>query len=120
MKEITLNGKTYTLAFNLAAEMAYEDMAGHALDPASLFASPKAGELAHILAATIIGSDQNPQFDINADLLYNPNREEVTAAINEALAVMLEWLRIPAQAEAHVPADEEPAEHTEESESPNS
>lgn len=91
MQKIKLLGKEVNIAFNLATEIAYEQITGEAfaIDKLSFTKNAVALYMAAIIA-------NNPDIDITTeDIISKASGAEVKALSNSIYAEMKAWMNIP-------------------------
>jgi len=93
-KEITINGKTYPVVFNMKTILGYEQISGK-----SFFGEDfsKMGERLALIAAAVISAGGKEELSIedmmNADKLELVN--EILAAYNVVIGMVKEFFKIP-------------------------
>lgn len=98
-KEITLFGQPTPLAFNLGAQIAYEDITGQAFELTQI-TTVKARTALYM--ACIIAADENTPITMD-QLLAAENPEDIQT-IDEAVAEMIRaWFHLPATAQKEEP-----------------
>ena len=91
MQKINLLGKEVNIAFNLATEIAYEQITGEAFGIEKLSFTKNA--VALYMAAIIAN---NPDIDITTeDIISNASGAEVKALSDAIYAEMKAWMNIP-------------------------
>ena len=90
-KQITLLGNQYKIAFNMATEIAYEEISGQGFDMEAL---AKTKNTAILYLAAILAN--NPDSDLTLDdILFRATLPEIAELRTAVLDSMTEWMRIP-------------------------
>ena len=113
MKHITFAGNELKIAFNLATEIAYEDITGKPFSIADVIYVDDKGNstqnekaFVYVAISSVIANNQDS--DVDADtILLNENKDEVENLMSTVAHEMLAWFKITPIAEEHVPAPEE-------------
>lgn len=97
MTQITLNGKTYKLGFNLATWLAYEQATGHSIieDLAKIHDDLNNGRYEGIIKVAVLElSTSNMNEEINVDEVMSglDNQEKTIELINAASTEMLAYI----------------------------
>ena len=93
-KEITINGKTYPVVFNMKTILGYEQISGK-----SFFGEDfsKMGERLALIAAAVISAGGKEEFSIddmtNADTMELV--QEIIAAYNVVIGMIIKFFKIP-------------------------
>lgn len=91
-QQITLLGETLTIVFNMACQIAFEEITGK---PFNDFDSNKTKDIFALDYAVI--SVNNPDTDITADrLMREANAQDMKTLNNAITAALMEWNDIPA------------------------
>ena len=109
-RKITILGEEVAISFNMAVEIAYEDISGDAFDVDSL--KSQKNSIALYMAAIIAN---NPDTEITVDrLLKEAKAREITALSQAVIQSMLEWLEIPTVMKKTEDEEPKPEETTDE------
>lgn len=102
-KRITILGEEVTIAFNMAVEIAYEEISGTTFDMDAL---SKTRNTVALYAATIIAN--NPETKITLeDIMYKVSMPEIMALRTAVLEAMNEWIKMPEVMQKEVSEEEE-------------
>ena len=105
-KHITFLGEEVKIAFNMAVEIAYEEISGQMFDLDSL---SKTKNTAILYAAAILAN--NPQSEVSVDdILFRATLPEIAELRTAVLDCMADWMKIPQvmKEEKKAEEDEEP------------
>lgn len=104
MEKVIINGEELAIKFNLATELAYEELTGKIFNAADIFVEKdKINTKALLFSAIGCVIANNPESKIDGDyILKNATREETSNLAAAATKALIEWLNIPAMAEKHV------------------
>ena len=110
-KEITLNGKTYPVAFTIKTMMGFEEIVGHSFFDEKEFSSFGV-RIAIIIAAILAANkDADITFDELVDIDDLEGLKELGVAFNTVMEMSAEFFHIP-----EVIKKDEPAQPTEDNE----
>lgn len=111
-QQITLLGETLTIVFNMACQIAFEEITGK---PFNDFDSQKSKDILALDYAVI--SVNNPDSNITADrLMREANAQDMKVLNNAITAALMDWNDMPAtfadDEDAPVPSEDSTAEPT--------
>lgn len=97
-KEITLCGKTVTLAYCFATEIAFLQYTGKSLEE---YEPGNAEHIIYLILSSILSYynslPEKPKAPVvDTDLMYHATPEELTNALSVALELRREWYQLPA------------------------
>lgn len=98
-KEISILGQNVTLAFNLAAQIAYEDITGKAFELTNI---KSVKDRTALYMACIIAGDENTNIKID-QLLTELKGDELIVLDNAVAEMIKQWIHIPDTAQKEEP-----------------
>lgn len=111
-QQITLLGETLTIVFNMACQIAFEEITGK---PFNDFDSNKSKDILALDYAVI--SVNNPDTNITADrLMREANAQDMKTLNNAITASLMDWNDIPATL---ADDEEQPADNSDNPDNPN-
>lgn len=122
MTKLTINGKEFSIKFNLATELSYEELTGNIFDPQDILPQgehPRSKDVINLALACLIANDAPVTTDY---ILKEATQAETSELIKAVFTEMLAWLSVPKIAEQHVPepsSDSAPGAEDSEDNSPN-
>lgn len=102
-KRITILGEEVVIAFNMAVEIAYEEISGTTFDMDAL---SKTRNTVALYAATIIANNPDTKITLE-DLMHKATMPEIMALRTSVLEAMAEWVKMPEVMQKDAPAEEE-------------
>lgn len=103
MEKIKINGEELNITFNLATELAYEEVTNTPFDASDIFKENKVNTKALVYASIACVIANNPDAKTDADyILRQATREEVNELVKTTTTALIDWLNIPAISDAHV------------------
>lgn len=111
-QQITLLGETLTIVFNMACQIAFEEITGK---PFNDFDSNKSKDILALDYAVI--SVNNPDSNITADrLMREANAQDMKTLNNAITAALMDWNDMPA---TFADDEEQPADNSDNPDNPN-
>lgn len=102
-KKVTVLGETIDIRFNMAVEIAYEDIANEPFNVQSL--ERQKNIVALCMAAIIVN---NPETKITAErFIREVASDEYNAIVSAVIEAMTEWMKIPSVIPQEKPSEEE-------------
>lgn len=113
--KVNILNEVVDIQFNMAVELAYEEITDEAFDIDSL---KKAKNSLALCMAAIIANNEDTQITIDR-LMKEANGKEIAALNSAIITAMIEWLKIPAVITKEEAKDEQPDVNDEEEQAKN-
>lgn len=102
-KDLTFLGEELTIRFNMATEIAYEELSG---EPFDMTALSKTKNTAILYLAAILANNTESNVTLN-DILFKATLPEIAELRSAVLDCMTDWMQIPKVMKEEKKTDEE-------------